>query len=65
MLTKGLGFLVSFTIFYGINTVFPPPLAGTFDEYDYYGTFTEAEARRIGVSTEATQAVKIEKEATA
>jgi NCS1 family nucleobase:cation symporter-1 len=45
-----LGFVISATIFYGLNTFFPPEGLGEIDEFDMFGTFTEDEARRLGMA---------------
>lgn len=44
-----LGFFISATVFYLLNLAFPVPDMDQIDDVDIYGTFTEAEARRIGV----------------
>ncbi|EME82976.1 uncharacterized protein MYCFIDRAFT_36375 [Pseudocercospora fijiensis CIRAD86] len=46
-----LGFTVSFTVHYAINKLWPPIGLGEKDDEDYYGTFTEEEAARLGVAT--------------
>lgn len=43
------GFFISAAVFYGLNIVFPVPDMDQMDQFDVYGTFTTAEARRIGV----------------
>ncbi|GAB7355110.1 hypothetical protein MBLNU459_g5687t3 [Dothideomycetes sp. NU459] len=45
-----LGFAISFLMFWGLNTVFPPPGLGEIDGIDYYNTFTPEEARKLGVA---------------
>lgn len=44
-----LGFAIGFCCYWVVNKVFPPPGLGLVDEYDYFGTFTEDEARKMGV----------------
>jgi NCS1 family nucleobase:cation symporter-1 len=46
-----LGFFASFLVFFATNKIWPPPEPGTFDNQDFYGTFTEEEGKRLGVST--------------
>ncbi|KXT05212.1 hypothetical protein AC578_8374 [Pseudocercospora eumusae] len=46
-----LGFAVSFTVHYVINKFWPPVGLGEKDDEDFYGTFTEDEAARLGVAT--------------
>ncbi|KAE9582174.1 Transporter aclS [Colletotrichum fructicola] len=53
-----LGFTISFLLHLAINTVWPPPEAGIIDEMDYYGTFTEEEARKMGVVTLETEVIE-------
>ncbi|KAI8165054.1 Transporter acIS [Colletotrichum sp. SAR 10_70] len=53
-----LGFAISFLLHLAINTVWPPPEAGVIDEMDYYGTFTEEEARKMGVVTLETEVIE-------
>jgi NCS1 family nucleobase:cation symporter-1 len=54
-----LGLAISFTIYLGLNKVFPPKGLGEYDDVDYYGTFTGDEAMKLGVSplekTESTE----------
>ncbi|OQU97971.1 hypothetical protein CLAIMM_03819 [Cladophialophora immunda] len=45
-----LGLAISFTLYYGLNKVFPPKGLGEYDDVDYYGTFTSDEAAKLGVS---------------
>ena len=45
-----LGFFISAVVFYGLNLIFPVPDMDQMDSVDVYGTFTPAEARRIGVA---------------
>jgi NCS1 family nucleobase:cation symporter-1 len=44
------GFFISAAIFYILNTIFPVPDMDQIDCVDVYGTFTDAEARRVGVA---------------
>ncbi|KAF2464113.1 NCS1 nucleoside transporter family protein-like protein [Lindgomyces ingoldianus] len=44
-----IGFFTSATIFFVLNKLFPVPHMDQYDEVDIYGTFTEAEARKLGV----------------
>ncbi|RKK94995.1 hypothetical protein BFJ68_g14979 [Fusarium oxysporum] len=44
-----LGFAISFAAHYAINRVFPPPGLGLVDDMDYFGSFTEAEAIKLGM----------------
>lgn len=43
------GFFISGIIFYVLNYLFPVQNMDQIDEVDLYGTFTETEARRIGI----------------
>jgi nucleobase:cation symporter-1, NCS1 family len=43
------GFFSSFVTFCTLNVLFPVPGCGDTDEIDIYGTFTEEEARKMGV----------------
>ncbi|KIX95714.1 uncharacterized protein Z520_08421 [Fonsecaea multimorphosa CBS 102226] len=45
-----LGLAISFTLYLGLNKVFPPKGLGEYDDVDYYGTFTSDEAAKLGVS---------------
>ncbi|KIW71751.1 hypothetical protein PV04_03885 [Phialophora macrospora] len=45
-----LGLAISFTIYLGLNKVFPPKGLGEYDDVDYYGTFTSDEAKKLSVS---------------
>lgn len=45
-----IGFLISAIIFYALNLLFPVQNMDEIDEVDIYGTFTDAEARRVGVT---------------
>ena len=49
-LASPLGFTVSFLVHWGINRLFPPVGLGEKDDVDYYGTFTAAEAEKLGVA---------------
>jgi NCS1 family nucleobase:cation symporter-1 len=44
-----LGFFISAVVFYVLNLAFPVPDMDQIDDVDVYGTFTTAEAHRIGV----------------
>lgn len=44
-----VGFFISAFVFYILNLLFPVPDMDEMDHVDLYGTFTEAEARRVGV----------------
>ncbi|CAN8101811.1 unnamed protein product [Discula destructiva] len=44
-----LGFAISFTAHYMLNYIWPPEGLGEVDETDYFGTFDEDEALRLGV----------------
>lgn len=43
-----VGFFSSFIVFYLTNLLFPVPGCGEMDDVDVYGTFTEAEAKKLG-----------------
>ncbi|KAK4628683.1 Transporter aclS [Fulvia fulva] len=45
-----LGFTVSFTVYWCLNKVWTLDGFGVKDEIDYYGTFTEEEAAKLGVA---------------
>ncbi|KAH7076955.1 NCS1 nucleoside transporter family protein-like protein [Paraphoma chrysanthemicola] len=45
-----IGFAISAVIFYALNTLFPVKDMDQIDQVDLYGTFTTAEARRVGVA---------------
>lgn len=45
-----LGFAVSFTVHLCLNRLFPPAGLGVIDEIDHFGTFTPAEAAKLGVA---------------
>ncbi|OAG35413.1 hypothetical protein AYO21_10423 [Fonsecaea monophora] len=45
-----LGLAISFTLYYGLNRMFPPQGLGEYDDVDYYATFTNDEAAKLGVS---------------
>jgi NCS1 family nucleobase:cation symporter-1 len=45
-----LGFFISAVVFYVLNVISPVPDMDQMDSVDVYGTFTAAEARRIGVA---------------
>ncbi|KAH7087160.1 NCS1 nucleoside transporter family protein-like protein [Paraphoma chrysanthemicola] len=45
-----IGFVISAVIFYALNKLFPVKDMDQIDEVDLYGTFTTAEARRVGVA---------------
>lgn len=47
------GFFISAVVFYLLNIAFPVADMGQIDDVDVYGTFTDAEARRIGVVTDS------------
>lgn len=49
-LTRVVGFFISGSVFYVLNLVYPVRDMGQMDDVDIYGTFTETEARRIGVA---------------
>ncbi len=51
------GFGISFILFYIVNTIFPPGNLGEIDEADYFGTFTPAEARKLGIVPHVTGSV--------
>ncbi|KAK2012494.1 NCS1 nucleoside transporter [Colletotrichum eremochloae] len=53
-----LGFTISFLLHLAINTMWPPPEAGIIDDVDYYGTFTESEARKMGVMSLETEVLE-------
>ncbi|OBR16336.1 NCS1 nucleoside transporter [Colletotrichum higginsianum IMI 349063] len=53
-----LGFAISFLLHLGLNTVWPPQDAGTVDEVDYYATFTNTEARKLGVLPLASEIIE-------
>lgn len=44
-----VGFLISFLLYWALNTISPPKGAGEMDEQDVYGTFTPDEAQKLGV----------------
>ena len=44
-----LGYAIAFFVYYCINKAFPPAGLGEIDSVDYYGTFTESEAFKLGV----------------
>ena len=44
------GFFISATVFYALNLVFPVHDMSQVDPVDLYGTFTEVEARRLGIA---------------
>jgi NCS1 family nucleobase:cation symporter-1 len=50
LLTAYSGFFISALVFYALNFFFPVPDMDQIDPVDLYGTFTEAEARRAGVT---------------
>ncbi|KAI1858719.1 uncharacterized protein JN550_012469 [Neoarthrinium moseri] len=54
-----LGFAISFVIYFIVNTIWTPIGVGEIDTEDYYGTFTEEEALKMGVlpMTEGVDAV--------
>lgn len=43
------GFSISFVLFYIVSIVFPMQGVGEIDEYDDWGTFTVAEAEKLGI----------------
>jgi len=45
-----VGFFISAGVFYVLNLLSPVPDMGQIDAVDVYGTFREAEARRVGVA---------------
>jgi len=45
-----IGFFISAGFFYVLNLLSPVPDMGQIDAVDVYGTFTEAEARQVGVA---------------
>lgn len=45
-----LGFAISFLVHIGLNRIWPVKGLGEIDEEDYYGTFTEEEARKMGMA---------------
>lgn len=49
-----LGFAVSFSVHFCINTAFPPVGLQEIDDVDYFGTFTETEAAKMGVAVSET-----------
>jgi len=51
ILTLKTGFFISFLLFWAINLISPPPGLGSFDDVDIYGTFTPAQAKRLGVAS--------------
>lgn len=51
VLTIVSGFFISAVVFYALNVMFPIPDMDQMDVVDVYGTFTAAEARRVGVAT--------------
>ncbi|KAJ5190083.1 hypothetical protein N7491_007874 [Penicillium cf. griseofulvum] len=46
-----LGLCISFLVHWGLNFLFPPPGLGDMDSWDEFGTFTDGEARALGLST--------------
>lgn len=45
-----LGFVISFTVHFLLNRIWPPAGLGIVDEADYFGTFEPDEALRLGIS---------------
>lgn len=45
-----LGFVISFTVHYVLNRIWPPHGLGLVDDTDYYGTFDPDEAMRLGIA---------------
>ena len=45
-----MGFAVSFTVYFCLNKIWTPEGFGVKDDIDYYGTFTEKEAAKLGVA---------------
>ena len=45
-----LGFTISALLFYFFSTVFPVEGAGDFDNVDVYGTFTDQETMKMGLT---------------
>ncbi|KAH7419030.1 NCS1 nucleoside transporter family protein-like protein [Cadophora sp. MPI-SDFR-AT-0126] len=57
-----LGFTISALLFYFFSTVFPVQGAGDFDDVDVYGTFTEQEMIKLGLThTSAIEGIEDEK----
>jgi NCS1 family nucleobase:cation symporter-1 len=50
ILKSSIGFFISAIIFYTLNAVYPVPDMDQMDSIDVYGTFTEVEARRVGIT---------------
>lgn len=50
MLTTLTGFFISALVFYILNAMFPVRNMDQVDSVDIYGTFSAAEARRMGVT---------------
>ncbi len=44
-----LGFVISFLVYWGLNKMNPPRGLDEMDEVDYFGTFTPAEAEKLGL----------------
>lgn len=49
------GFFASLVVFYLTNLLFPVQGRGEMDKVDFYGTFTEDEARKIGCAPAGTR----------
>ena len=47
---RSSGFFISASVFYVLNLISPVPDMDQMDDVDLYGTFTEAEAKRVGVA---------------
>lgn len=45
-----LGFAISFILYYAICRAFPPEGLGEVDAVDYFGTFTDEEGRKKGIT---------------
>lgn len=45
-----VGFAISFSIFYGLNRVWPPAGVQEIDDADIFGTFSSSEASRLGIA---------------
>jgi NCS1 family nucleobase:cation symporter-1 len=44
-----LGFAIAFLVHLGLNLIFPPPSLGEIDDTDIFHTFTDDEARTLGL----------------
>ncbi|KAI0463634.1 hypothetical protein LJB42_002638 [Komagataella kurtzmanii] len=45
-----IGYPIGFLVHLALNKLFPPPGLGEVDEYDYYHSFTEKEALKLGMA---------------